>query len=74
MSALWSSAEALHIKRSQKPPLLIKPHGVADFEYSRIESFFYDFKTKFLDIKSLLRDHMGAKVSLAKFQSRSNLK
>ena len=34
----------------------------------------HDFTTKFLDIKTLLRDHTGAKVSLAKFQSSSNVK
>ena len=31
------------------------------------------FITEFLNVKTLLGDHMGANVSLAKFNSRSNV-
>ena len=33
-----------------------------------------DFITRFVDTKTLLRDHTGVKVCLTKFQSRSNVK
>ena len=33
-----------------------------------------DFVTRFVNMKTLLRDHTGANVFLAKFQSRSNVK
>ena len=74
MSGLLSSVEALHIKKSQKPPCLIKdPWGRRLWIFSS-RIFCSDFINEFLHLKSLLRDHEGAKVSLAKFQSRSNFK
>ena len=74
MSGLWSSAEALHIEKSQKPPCLIEdPWGRRFWIFSN-RFFCSDFTTKFLNIKSLLRDHKGTNVSLAKSQSRSNVK
>ena len=42
-------------------------------EYFQIRSFCNDFMATFFDIKTLLKDHTGADVSLAKFQSRANV-
>ena len=74
MSGLWSSVEALHIEKSQKPPCLIEDPWGRRFWVFLDLIFCSDFITKFVNIKILLRDHTGAKVSLAKFQSGSNAK
>ena len=59
-SGLWSSAEALHIEKSQKPPCLIEdPWGRRFWIFS--SRIFLNFLTKFFNIKSLLRDHTGRK-------------
>ena len=51
------------------PCLIEDPRGRRFWIFSD-QIFCNDFTTKFLKIKSLLRDHKGANVSLAKFQSR----
>ena len=73
MSGLWSSAEALHIEKASKTAMFNRrPMGSPILNISN-RIFCSDFISKFFEIKSLPKDHTGANVSLAKFQSRSNL-
>ena len=74
MCGLWSSTEALHIQKSQKPPCLIEDPWGRRFWIFPNRIFCSDFLTKFVNIKTLLRDYTGANVFLAKFQSRSKVK
>ena len=58
------------------PCLIENPRGRRFWVFLsfQIRSSSNDLISEFLNIKSLHRDHTGANVSLAKFQSRSNVK
>ena len=69
MLGLWSATEAIHTKKFQKVPYLIEdPWGLRLLIFSN-RIFRSDFVTKFVDIKTLFRDHTGATVSLFKLQN-----
>ena len=74
MSGLESSAEALHIQKSQKPPCLIEDPGGRRFRIFSNRILRNDFINKFVKIKTSFRDHSGANVSLADCQSRLDVK
>ena len=65
MYGLWSSAEALHTKKSQKPPCLIQDPWSRRFLIFSNRIFCSDFITKFFNTKMLLRDQADANISLA---------
>ena len=65
MPGLWSSAETLHIQKSQRPPCLIEDPWGRRFWIFSSRIFCNDFITKFLNMKTFPRDHTGSNVSLA---------
>ena len=62
MSGLWSSAKALHIQKSQKPPCLIEDPWGHRFRIFSNRIFCSDFIAKFVNINTLLRDHTDANI------------
>ena len=70
---LWKAHFWPNLAGQISPCLIGDPLGRRFWLFSD-QIFCNDFKNQFFNIKSLLRDHTGADVSLTKFQSRSNVK